>query len=246
MKTINLDSGLVAACNFEDLTAPLPTVFYFTLSKEASLSIDPFNQFTNYLSLYGIRVISFDLPFHTDLNSFHKAIDQWSEHLLNGHDILTPFFEKVSQSIDELIEKKLIDKEYLAVAGLSRGAFVACHIAAINPHISTILGFAPLTCLGYIKEFHNTSFNSLDLTSIIPKLIGKQLRFYIGNQDLRVGTEKCFEFVFDLAKANREAKIRPNEVELFIELSQGHQGHGTLPPTFEKGALWLQNIIKTV
>jgi esterase FrsA len=47
----------------------------------------------------------------------------------------------------------VIQKDKLAVMGLSRGVFIACHVAAAIPAVSTILGFAPLTNLCAIKEF---------------------------------------------------------------------------------------------
>lgn len=241
MKTLNLDTGLTVAYNFEEILIPLPTVFYFTLSKEASLNLDPFNQFTNYLKPFQVRVISFDLPFHSTIESFHKAIEEWNLNFEKGIDILTPFFQKVSLSIDELIKKKIVDPDLISVAGLSRGAFIACHVAAINSNIHTVLGFAPLSALSYIKEFKESKFELLDLIHITSKLIGKNLRFYIGNQDIRVGTQKCFEFIHRLAQANQEARIRPINVELIIQASHGHQGHGTLPPVFEDGAIWLKN-----
>jgi hypothetical protein len=247
MKTIDLKCGLTAAYNREEILDALPTVFYFTLSKEASLTIDPFNQFTAFFQEKNIRVVSFDLPYHSSIETFHTAIEKWCAHFKQGQDILTPYFEKVISAIDELILKGIVDKDNISIAGLSRGAFVACHIASRHPLINKIVGFAPLTTLAKVKEFKDVPYNkNLDLINIASSLIGKELRFYIGNTDTRVGVESCFEFINALSFENHEAKIRPIKVELIIQASHGHLGHGTLAPTFENGALWIQKKIKIV
>ena len=247
MKTIELKCGLIAAYNHEEILDALPTVFYFTLSKEASLTIDPFNQFTLFFQGKNIRIVSFDLPYHSSIETFHTAIEKWSHHFKQGQDILTPFFEKIVDAIEELIIKGIVDKDNISVAGLSRGALVACHIASRHPLINTIVGFAPLTNFSKVKEFKDTPYNKqLDLINITTSLIGKELRFYIGNRDTRVSVESCFEFINTLSIENHEAKIRPIKVELIIQASQGHLGHGTLTPTFENGALWIQKKIKIV
>lgn len=226
--------------NSKNLEGPLPALFYFTLSKEASLSIDPYNQLVQSLPQKGLRVFSYDLPYHTIPSSFPQAIAKWAEHFARGEDILTPFFKEVSTDIDDLIHQGIVDSKHVAVAGLSRGAFVACHVAALNRHVKTILGFAPLTQLSKIKEFAGLNCTSLDLSHIAPKLVGKKLRFYIGNRDTRVGTDRCFSFIEELALAHEQHGLRSFEVELIIQASHGHMGHGTLRDTFESGALWLQ------
>lgn len=240
MKILNLKSKLDVAFNQELYTGPLPSLIYFSLSKEASLSLDPFCQPVHFLQDKPIRVFSFDLPYHTTLDTFSSAIDKWRNNFEQNVDILTPFCEQVVDSIDELISMNLIDPGKIAVAGLSRGAFIACKVAAFHPLIQYILGFAPLTDLSVIKEFKEARHSStFSLHSIIEKLIGKKLRFYIGNQDTRVDTTKCFEFITALAQCNETHRIKPAFVELFIEPSQGYKGHGTHPHTFESGCNWL-------
>jgi hypothetical protein len=245
MKSLMLPTGLQVLFNKEEIKAPLPAVIYFSLSKEASLSIDPFNQLTLCFDDCPIRVVSFSLPFHSDLKSFNEAIPIWADLLHKGDNFLTSFFHNVSLSIDELIRNEIIHSNLIAVAGLSRGAFIACHVAKLRPYINLILGFAPLTYLCYAKEFEGKSYDtSLDLESIIDSLVGKKLRFYIGNQDKRTGVEKCFQFINKLSNAHIRPRHSVANVELIIHHSHGHLGHGTLKPTFECGARWIkQNLI---
>lgn len=222
---------------------PLPALFYFTLSAEDSLLIDPYNQPAAFLSSYPMRIFSIDLPHHGKGLSALDAMEKWATDILHGNDTITAFIEKMKFAIHELIHRHVIKKEALGICGLSRGAFMATHVAAKVPEISAIVGFAPLTQLTFAKEFANLKdepiARSLNLENCIPSLIGKSLRFYIGNRDIRVGTAHCFHFIEKLADASFHHRIRSAPVELIIGPSIGHMGHGTSNPAFQDGAKWL-------
>lgn len=222
---------------------PLPALFYFSLSAEASLSTDPYNQLVTFCGPSDLRIFSCTLPYHTDKpESFETAINFWAQEFKMGQDIISTFVDDLNCGIESLIQEGFIDPTKIAVAGLSRGAFIATHLAARNSKIEKILGFAPLTKLSAIEEFkdiESTLHHSLDLSSISSKLIGKHLRFYIGNRDTRVSTHACFEFIQELTEANYQNNNRSPQVELIISSSCGRYGHGTLPHIFRDGALWL-------
>jgi esterase FrsA len=222
---------------------PLPTLFYFGLSAEESLQVDPYNQPASFLNQFRFRIFSLDLPAHgPNLPAIH-AMSAWAEEISLGRDLVTPFVEKVKSVIHNLkLQGALIDGK-LGVAGLSRGAFIASHVAASIPEITAILGFAPLIELSFIKEFKELPrtplAESLGLKHLIPFLIGRTLRFYIGNLDTRVGTHHAFHFIESLAKESFHHKIRSPQVELFIKPSIGQHGHGTSKETFHEGAAWI-------
>lgn len=209
----------------------LPAFFYFSLSGKESLTLDPYNQPAAFLNGKPIRTFSFTLPFHGPEFDNQKGVLRWVEELKENPRMLHDFFDLCHKNIQYLIDKEWIQKDHLSVGGLSRGAFIATHLAAENPHIDKILGFAPLTYLENIE--------SLNLEFLIPKLIGKSLRFYIGNHDTRVGTDSCFRFIKSLADYSFTNGIRSPPVELIISPSVGHKGHGTLPPIFQAGADWI-------
>lgn len=221
----------------------MPALIYFSLSAEASISLDPYNQPVAFLSPFPMRVFSFDLPFHHTESDFLTAMEKWSKSISEGIPLISNFVEKVQKSIDYLVDLGYIDPQKIAVAGLSRGGFVAAHLAAIDPRIQTVLGFAPLTEISYPHEFAHLNPKQfpepLNLSDLIPKLIHKNVRFYIGNRDIRVGTSQCFNFIKELVEANYHAQVRSPPVELFITPSKGMYGHGTLPPIFKDGALWV-------
>jgi predicted esterase len=217
----------------------LPALFYFSISGEESLTLDPFNQPVAFLANENLRVFSFTLPYHDDGFDKSKAVDLWVEEIENGCDIISSFVQRVVDSINYLIEKQYVDTQSIAAAGLSRGAFIASHVAALHPSINTVLGFAPMT------QFRSNSplAESLALKHFTEQLTGKSIRFYIGNRDMMVGTAKCFDFVEKLANQAYHQRIRPPQVEMFIVPSIGFKGHATAPETFFDGARWLKKML---
>lgn len=216
---------------------PLPAVFYFALSAKDSLHLDPFNQPAKFLSDYPLRVFSLTLPGHHLPPT--EALNDWAKEIGKGRDVIAEFVEEAVSVIEDLIAKNVIAKGKCAAMGLSRGGFIACHVAAKTEQISTILGFAPLTRLDYAKEFEGMNVSSFNLVHLVDALAGRTVRFYIGNRDMRVGTSNCFHFISALTDAAYSKKNRSLPIELIVGPSIGHQGHGTAPHVFKNGADWL-------
>jgi len=207
-------------------SGPLPAIIYFALSKEDSLNLDPYNQPV--------------LPCHGEGYDKKDAISNWADLFQDQPLFFSEFINECVQTIQTLIHDQVIDPEHLAVAGLSRGAWIAVHVAAKIKEIKTILGFAPLTTFDFLPEFKNIDCKNLNLNSLKNNLINKNIRFYIGNRDLRVGTKECFQFINDLTEIAYFEGVRSPQLELYISPSVGHLGHGTLPHIFEDGANWLR------
>lgn len=229
----------------KDFSRPLPALFYFALSGKESLSLDPFNQPIISLHRTPIHSFSFTLPFHGEDYSNKEAMHHWAEAFQKGEDFLAPFLENALQNIDHLINQKLINPEKIAVGGLSRGGFIATHLAARDPRINTIIGFSPLTTFGWMQNWREGQKAPLaekyDLLNHINQLKGKKLSFYIGNRDTRVGTTPCLSFIQALTEKNYEKGLRSPPVECLLFPSIGHKGHGTPPHIFKKGINWLTN-----
>ena len=207
---------------------PLPALFYFALSAEDSLQQDPFNQPVQFLNGMPLRIFSLTLPAHENKFPPEKAMDVWAKRMKGGESVLPPFIEEVKKSVDGL--KPYISK--WAVAGLSRGAFVACHVAACCPEFTHILGYAPLTRLDYAPE--------LNLEILVPKIYNRNIRFYIGNHDIRVGTDHAFSLINALATEANSHRVRSAPIEMIIGPSIGRHGHGTPPEVFQSGVDWLK------
>lgn len=218
---------------------PLPAVFYFSLSAHDSLHLDPYNQPAIYLSSPALRIFSVSLPGH-DTMPPTQALRFWADEIHHGRDVIHAFVTEIGTQIHDLIDQNVIDPKKLGAMGLSRGAFIATHVSALVPEIQHILGFAPLTRLSSVQEFQHLDVERWDLTYLADKIYNRNVRFYIGNRDTRVGTESCCQFISALSNTAFENKISSSPIELIIGPSIGHKGHGTSPEIFQQGALWLE------
>lgn len=226
---------------------PRPSVFYFSLSGEESLSKTPYNHPALFFSGKGIRVFSLTLPGHEGVFPHNHALRSWGESLIAGRNIIDDIIVQCTHALNFLISNEISDPNHLGAAGLSRGAFIATHFAAKDRRIQTILGFAPLTRLETIRDLkimeNRQILDPFSLENLIPQLINKTLRFYIGNHDSLVNTSYCFSFIQALTEYSFSQKHRFPPVELMIYPSIGHKGHGTPPEIFQAGSSWLADKI---
>ncbi len=222
---------------------PLPSVFYFALSGQDSLCLDPYNQPVQFLSGQMLRVFSLTLPAHEAGLSPHDALGTWAEDLSKGIDCLQTFIDQIQLTLDFAISKGFVDPHRVAIAGLSRGGLIAALAAAQEPRFRTLLAFAPLTKLALAKEFsalkENPLVASYDAMKRADLLADRRIRLYIGNRDTRVSTEACFAFTMALVEKAHEARIRSAPIELIVSPSIGQMGHGTSAEIFRQGANWL-------
>jgi hypothetical protein len=195
------------------------------------------------LSTYPVRIFSIDLPYHGKGYKATDALECWAAALKEGSDVLTPFLSDLVASISFLSDTDALIATKTAVAGLSRGAFVATYVAAELAWLQHILGFAPLTQMSYAKEFstlqRNKALESLSLFPLVDKLVHKKLRYYISNHDTRVGTASCMTLIDKLGSAAHSHGVRSAAIELIVSAPIGYKGHGTSREVFEEGALWL-------
>lgn len=222
---------------------PLPALFYFALSAQDSLCLDPFNQPAAYLSLLPMRVFSMTLPGHENNLPPTQALNVWAREIARGRNPIATFADQVQHAVEALLSEGVLIPEKMGIAGLSRGAFVAAQVAAKISQFRWILGFAPLIQPAYAKEFQEMVeqplVQSLALEHLTSALFDRNLRFYIGNLDTRVSTKLCFDFVQKLALKAYENNIRSPQIELMISPSIGRDGHGTSKETFHQGAQWI-------
>lgn len=221
---------------------PLPAIFYFALTGSESLTLDPFNQPVLLASDPSIRVFSFTLPLHSLHEKHTEAMQRWAAALQEGEDYLGDFLQKSLRNLEYLTKEGYLIPGKILAAGLSRGGFIAANLAALADSIPYLLGYAPLTRLESLKEFlplvNSPLVQRYNLENLTPRLTKKQVRFYIGNRDLRVGTNACFSFVRKLADEMYQSGNRSPSVEMVITPSIGHKGHGTTKETFQAGIEW--------
>ena len=219
----------------------LPTVFYFALTGEESLSLQPFAQVPLFLSSKNFRVFSLTLPYHKEKLSHMKSMEKWAEALSEGTDFISPFIEDCLDAIDFVIKEGFTDPKRLATAGISRGGYIASLLGAKESRVSFILGFAPVTDLTTLQRFDFMKNDPYSIVAIKDQLVSKQIKYYIGNRDERVGTERCFESLLSVIDAAAKTGIRSPRIELVMYPSIGYKGHGTPDKAFIDGATWLSN-----
>ena len=222
---------------------PKPTIFYFALSAQDSLLQDPYNQPVKCIDLEKYRVFSLDLPDHEPPKSPYDAIGSWVSSSQKDSMYLQHFFSNLKKAIETLIHQNLIDLSKLGFMGLSRGAFVASHMAALFESSIPIVGFSPLIKLSKVKEALEFDFSdvSLDLYSLTHRLMNKKIKFFIGNRDTRVHSNICAEFILTLSDYAVKHGIKSPPIELEIFPSIGYMGHGTPKNIFEAGSLYLMD-----
>jgi predicted esterase len=224
MKTIET-SHLIFSFLGPDLSVSCKTVLYFSLSREDSLHAKPFCHPAEMLAHAGFRVLSATLPFHEKNERPDNIKSLWGAHT----DVIREYLDTLEIS---LIELGHLISEPIGVMGLSRGAFIASHLAATLPQITTLLGFAPLC--------HLEGDENLDLFHLAPRLTKKKIRFYIGHKDTLVKTELALSSCAHFIDAAKKDKIDPPSIDCVVKPSVGREGHGTLDTTFKEGVLWMK------
>lgn len=213
---------------------PLPTIVYFALTSSQSLELDPFNQFVSNLfpsspSSASFRVLSVTLPYHTsDMVANEAVFTAWADVYCSGGDLLSSYVRRVNDTIEQLVHDHVIASQQVYVAGLSRGGLIAALLAAKSVHVKAVLGFAPVTVLTDLPEFDEVAkmegrvrerLNRASLLNehVLQELVGKPLRFYMGNFDRRVGTRNAFEVVHRLAEMAGGKRVRspPHEFVMY-------------------------------
>jgi len=207
---------------------PLPSFFYFAISGENSLCLDPFNQPVQFLNGEMIRVFSMTLPGHEPPLDPKNALNVWADDFKKGLDPIGAFLDHFEIAFNFAMHEKFIDPKKVSIGGLSRGGLIALH-ASNRTNIKKVLCFAPITNTRAVKEFKDLDLSRYDA----PILEDKQVRMYMSNEDTRVGTRDCFDYL---------EKLVPTcpKTELIIYPSIGYQGHGTPPEIFAGGARWIK------
>lgn len=216
----------------------LPGFFYFALSAEESLGQDPYNQPVVALAEAPLRCYSLTLPSHGPGFDHREAMYDWAKDVQLGAKELLQFLDAVEEAIRFLIGAGWLLKERIAFGGLSRGGFIATHLAARLGNAAGVVGYAPLTRISFLTELEGIG-RSLDLHALAPQLTRTPIRFYIGNRDVRVSTDECYDFIRKVAEAAYADGVRSPMVELIITHAIGHQGHGTPSTSFYGGAHWI-------
>lgn len=163
-----------------------------------------------------------------------QALQKWATLYASGADPVSNFIRRVSQALDDLVDAGYVSPNAAVVTGLSRGALLAGLLAAKNRHVRACVGFAPVTVLADLDEFHQIrekASSKLARASLMDPVVMKALlrmplRFYMGNLDRRVGTRNAFEVVHQLAEqASKMEGVRSPPHEFVMYCRYGLASH---------------------
>lgn len=225
---------------------PLPGILYFSLSASESLSLHPYNQPALFLHTQPLRIFSLTLPGHGEGFDKHQAMAYWAEEMEENPSLLEDFFEQAKKALQQLVAEGLLLPGKIGLMGLSRGAFIATHLAArMEEKVKGVVGFAPLTDLTFHTDFqpilHREHIQEFALSTIARKVMGIPIRFYISNRDTLVNSDLAFQFIRKVADESYDAGIRTPPAECIVYPRIGREGHGTPTKIFHEGAQWLMH-----
>ena len=209
------------------LAADPALVLTFAMDRATSLSARPYCFAAEYFLEQGHRAASFDLPAHGDrIDARGSAIEGMRNRFVAGDYPFAGFVEDGKAVIDECIKRGLAKPGRIAVAGTSRGGYMALRLLAGDRRVAAGAGFAPVTDWRELREFaadkDRADVAALQLANFIPGMLGKQVYVAIGKTDTRVGTRRCQEFVDALTKASSDAGGKAASVEFHLTDDGGH------------------------
>ncbi|MFZ4772806.1 MAG: hypothetical protein ACOYK9_02305 [Chlamydiia bacterium] len=224
--------------------SPIAQVLFFTTTATEALEVDPLCKPTKLLHEHPVRIISFDLPFHSETLSSFEGVRRWTKHIEEtGHDPLEPFLEKVARWTDSNLDPTLP----VGLMGISRGAFIAAHLAYKLKKNLPLTLFAPMMHLAYPRLWEHTPpafIHTYQLDHLRPFLKDCPIYLSMGNNDEMVDTDKAIVFYQELIREKRLTQGRHIPIELHLFPSIGMYGHGTSDPIFHEGVQWMLHQLK--
>ncbi|MDX9976056.1 MAG: prolyl oligopeptidase family serine peptidase, partial [FCB group bacterium] len=205
----------------ERLAADPALLLTFAMDRRLSISITPYCLTTEYFLAQGHRVVSFDLPMHGErVDTYGSDIVGMRNAFVAGKEVFAEFVEEGKAVIDECIRRGWAKPGRIAVAGTSRGGYMALRLMAGDERIAAGAGFAPVTDWALLKEFaedrERADVQALRLANFAPQMAGRHVYLAIGNKDERVGTQSCKQLAEQLAATD------PQCVEFHLTEDEGH------------------------
>src|SRR5262249_40062627 len=144
-------------------SAPAPVVFVFAKDVTATLTDENFGRVAWQLQETGFVAISMDLPCHGEdqREGEPPRLEGWAWRIRHGDALSDSFLPKVRAVVDYLVRRKVADPARIATYGVSRGGFIAMHVAAADPRFRAVAAFAPVTDLARLTEFRGLENNSI-------------------------------------------------------------------------------------
>lgn len=221
----------------ETLAADPALLLTFATDRNQSLADRPYGLTADYFLCKGHRAASFDLPAHGErVDKFGGQIAGLRNAFVAGVDPFAMFVKDGTAVIGECIKRGLAKPGRIAVAGTSRGGYMALRLLAGDDRIAAGAGYAPVTDWSELTEFAadktRGDVRDLQLVNFVKGMTGKHVYVAIGKTDARVSTQRCQEFVQALANANMDLGKPADLVDFHLTEDAGHS---LSKPWYERG-----------
>jgi len=243
MKILRTPGGVRFGLFGDKPKKPAPTLFVFATGLEDLERQPVYTEIGRRLAPHGFLHVALDPPCHgEDIKPGEPSgLVGWRHRLEKGDALVADFTARASAVLDHLIKEGYTDQGKVAACGVSRGGFLAFHLAATDKRIAAAIGFAPVTNLLALSEFKGMEKHeptrALNLVRVAPKLAGRPIWISIGNHDERVNTDDAIAFTRQVVTATAaKQKDKAIPVELHVG---GSLGHRDLPGSHERAAAWL-------
>ena len=220
---------------------PAATIFVMASDIPSTLQQGDYNRVGRLLRKAGVLAVAIDLPGHGQqiFAGDPPGLVNWAAQLRRDHNPVGSFTRQASAVLDYLVTEKYTDPARVAVAGTSRGGFMAFHFAAAEPRVRCVAAFAPVTELSVLKEFRGLEQHDLTarlaLYRVSDSLASRPLWLCIGNHDERVGTDQAIAFTRQVVRSAIDQKLPP-QIEIHVMTSVGHTIHAT---AHDEAAAWI-------
>jgi dienelactone hydrolase len=246
VKHVTTPSGISFGMLGEKGAAPAPTVVVIASSIEPTLTSPDYANRWEMLAQKGYICVALDLPCHgaDGRPGEPSKLQGWRRRLDTNENFVAPFVKSASAMIDHLIQEGYTDPKRIAIGGTSRGGWIGLHLAAAESRVQAIAAFAPVTDLTVLAEFnglqHHPLTQSLAAIHLADKLAGRAIWMCIGNNDQRVGTDKCIAFARKVA-AVAIADGKPAPIEIHVMQTDGHGTHKT---AYAEATAWIERELR--
>jgi dienelactone hydrolase len=199
----------------------------FATDRNTSLTTRPYCLSAEYFLANGHRAASFDLPAHGDrVDQYGGQISGMRNAFVAGVDPFAMFAEDGKAVIDECIHRGLATAGRIAIAGTSRGGYMALRLLAADSRIAAGAGYAPVTDWRDLTEFAEDKSSDgvagLRLSNFVSGMAKKHVFVAIGRTDTRVSTKSCEQFVAALKAAIADASQAEKLVSFQLTDDPGH------------------------
>ncbi len=224
---------------------PAPTMVLLGASAHTNLTHPDFSRQGLLMHAKGWNVVALDAPCHGDDLRPGEAqeILGWAARFQKDEDAVADFVRRTNDVIDQLVKDGAAKPGSVAMMGISRGGFLAFHVAAGNARIGAVCALAPVMDWGVVREFAQMRDNKLVRSTALINWADKitcPVWTIIGSDDDRVDTAKTVE-VMQRLLANNKTRNAGLAIDLHVTSTPGHSSQAWW---HDEGAHWLLNRVK--